>query len=102
MPTRVQAGAVDDIPEGTGREVVLEGRVVALFRTSEGVRALDGMCPHAGGPLAQGMLRGCVVTCPWHGWQFDVTTGAHKITSRIRATTYPTDVVDGQVWVELP
>lgn len=93
---------VDDIPLDRGQEHVIEGRVVAVFRTADGVFATDGICPHAGGPLAQGMVRKNVVTCPWHGWQFNIQTGCHQLNSRVAVPTYPVQVLDNVVYVELP
>ena len=61
--------SVPAAPEGVCRR----GRVIALFNVDGTFYALDGVCPHQGGPLGQGTLEGCIVTCPWHGWQFDVT-----------------------------
>ncbi len=92
---------IDDIPLGKGREFVVGGRVIAVFHSEEGFHALDGICPHAGGPLAQGMLRQRVVTCPWHGWQFDVTTGCHQINARIAQQTYAVVLRDGDIYVDL-
>lgn len=67
---------VEDIPEGNGIVVQSkEGVEIALFKVDGKVFALENSCPHMGGPLGEGDLEGCVVTCPWHGWQFDVTTG---------------------------
>jgi nitrite reductase/ring-hydroxylating ferredoxin subunit len=91
-----------DVPDGGGIERAVEGRIVAIFRVGETFHALDGICPHAGGPIGQGRLSGCVVTCPWHGWQFDVTTGTHCLTPRIRQTTYPCRLVGDELQVELP
>ena len=51
-------------------------KIVALFNVNGTVHAIDGTCTHRGGPLGEGELDGIVVTCPWHGAQFDVTTGA--------------------------
>lgn len=97
----VRVCPLDELTVGKGREFVVADRVVALFRTSDSVFAIDGICPHAGGPLAQGMLRGTVVTCPWHGWQFDVCTGCHQISSRIQVATFPVTLTDGDVWVDV-
>ena len=82
MSAWVDVAAVEDLPAGTGREAIVGDSVVALFRTDEGVFALDGLCAHQGGPLAEGRLDGCVVTCPWHGWQFDVRTGVQQASGR--------------------
>lgn len=99
---RVRIASVADIPPGSGREFVAGGRIVALFHVNERFYALDGICPHAGGPLAEGVLSGCVVTCPWHGWQFDVSTGRHCLNPHIRQAQFPVDIVNGEIFVELP
>jgi nitrite reductase (NADH) small subunit len=66
---------VADCPPGTSKEIVVGDRVVALFNVQGEFHALDGVCPHQGGPLGRGTLQGDTVTCPWHGWQFDVRSG---------------------------
>ncbi len=102
MSIPVRVCALADVPPESGREFVIQDRVIAVFRTADGVFAMDGICPHAGGPLAQGMLRGCVVTCPWHGWQFQVDTGCHKINARIHVATFPVIIENEEIFVELP
>lgn len=67
---------IEEVPSGSMRAFVVEGRKIAVFHTSEGFFAADNTCPHRGGPLAEGDLRGLEVTCPWHLWSFDVRTGA--------------------------
>ena len=74
-----------DCPPGSVQELVVEDRIVALYNVDGTLFALDGVCPHQGGPLGKGALEGCLVTCPWHGWQFDVTDGRHQPTGRHRA-----------------
>jgi nitrite reductase (NADH) small subunit len=93
---------VADVPPGTSKELATSGRIVALFNVDGTYHAMDGVCPHAGGPLGEGVLRGSVVTCPWHGWQFDVTTGRHCLNARIEHTRYPVKVEGDGVFVELP
>ena len=92
---------VDEIPEGSGKELTAGGRVVALFRVEDNFYALDGVCPHAGGPLGNGTLIGCVVTCPWHGWQFDVSTGQHSLNANIVHTRFSVKVENNGVYVEI-
>lgn len=79
----IRVANLNDIPHDTGLEVMAGQYVVALFREGDQVYALDGICPHAGGPLAQGTVAAGIVTCPWHGWQFDVCTGQHQLSPRI-------------------
>lgn len=102
MSNFVPVLSLDELPEGTTKECAAEGRVIALYRVGDEVHALDGVCPHAGGPLGQGRLEGCIVTCPWHGWQFDVTSGQHCLNENLQHTSFPTRVVDGQIEVGLP
>ena len=99
---RHRVASADEFPPGSAREVVLEDRVVALYRVGDSFYAMDGVCPHAGGPLGEGHLSGTRVTCPWHGWQFDVTTGRHCLTPNIVHETFPVVVENGEVYVELP
>ncbi len=89
-----------DLPPGQSAEVVAEGKIFAVFNVDGTVFVLDGICPHAGGPLGKGSLRGDVVTCPWHGWQFQVSSGQHCLNSRICQTKYETIIEDGRIMIE--
>ena len=55
--------------------VEVEGKQIALFNVDGEFYAIDDTCSHSGGPLSDGMCEGTVVTCPWHGAQFDLETG---------------------------
>ena len=72
---------------------------VALFRVKGEVYATSNACPHAGAPLSGGTCRGELVTCPRHGWLFNVRTGACLTQTMYAVKTYPTRVEDGVVWV---
>ncbi len=72
----VKIASKKDVPEGGCISIdAPDGRAVALFNVAGEICALDNTCPHAGGPLGEGSLEETVVTCPWHGWSFDVKTG---------------------------
>jgi nitrite reductase (NADH) small subunit len=92
----------DLCPPGSSREVVVGEQVVALFNVEGSFYALDGICPHQGGPLGEGELTGCIVTCPWHGWQFDVGTGQQQLNKNMIQPRFETKVEDGTVWGNLP
>lgn len=100
--SRHRIAGAKDIPNGEGREFVVAGRIVALFNVNGQFHALDGICPHAGGPLAKGTLHGNVVTCPWHGWQFDVTTGQHCLNAQLQHQRFEVIVDDSGLWVDVP
>jgi nitrite reductase/ring-hydroxylating ferredoxin subunit len=101
MAQWIRVCSIRDCPPGTALEVVADQRIVALFRTAEAFHALDGICPHQGGPLGRGTLEGCTVTCPWHGWQFDVTTGRHRTIPSLCQPSLPVRIVDEDVWVDV-
>ena len=101
MSTWHRIASVSEIPEGSGKELVAGGRVVALYHVDGEFFALDGVCPHAGGPLGQGTVDGCVVTCPWHGWQFDVRSGQHQTAASLCHVSFPVKVEDGAIFVDV-
>lgn len=71
----VDIGAIAEFPEGSVREIIAGGLVLAVAHTAKGLFALDGLCPHQGGPLGQGKLAGDIVICPWHQFSFEMPTG---------------------------
>lgn len=84
-----------DCPAGSSMEVVAENQVVALYCVEGEYFALDGVCPHQGGPLGEGDLHEEIVTCPWHGWQFDVKTGQSRASQSIHQPCFQVRV-DGE------
>jgi nitrite reductase/ring-hydroxylating ferredoxin subunit len=101
MPRWIEVARASDCPPGGSWEVVAEGQLLALFNVDGSFFALDGVCPHQGGPLGKGVLAGCVVTCPWHGWQFDVTSGQHQFAPTVRQPCYAARVEEGRVLVDM-
>ncbi len=75
-PTFVRVARLSDVLHGRGRSVRAGLREIALLNGAGRIHAVDGACPHMRGPLADGRISGAVVACPWHGWKFDVVTGA--------------------------
>ena len=88
MPRFVKLASLNDLPVGAAKEVEFEGRVYALYNIDGVISAIDGICPHQGGPLAEGMVEGTTVTCPWHGWPFDLRTGALHNSARIKQSVF--------------
>jgi len=71
----VPVGCVDDIPSGEGRLFTVATKSVAVFHVEGRFFALNNICPHEGGPLVKGKIKGWVVSCPWHDLQFDIRSG---------------------------
>lgn len=100
----VDACGAEELPPGTARPVTVAGRRLALVNHDGVVSAVDGDCPHAGGPLGEGTPgAACVLACPWHGAVFDVRDGAPlRGPARKPVRTYQVRMADGVVQVAIP
>jgi nitrite reductase (NADH) small subunit len=97
----VRVAAVDDVKPGQGLVAEVNGKALAVFNVDGQIHVIDNTCAHRGGPLGEGELEATVVTCPWHGWQFDVTTGACVNNPSARVQSYPVKVEGSDVKVQL-
>jgi nitrite reductase (NADH) small subunit len=96
--TDVVLGNVDEIPIAEGRTYAVDGEQIAVFRLRDGsLRAIDAVCPHKGGPLADGLADDRVVVCPLHGYTFDMCTGAESGGAQMSVRSYPVSTVDGAI-----
>ena len=97
----VTVGRVSDFAPGTGTMVDVNGRHVALFRIGDEFYALDNMCLHRGGPLCEGLIEDNVVTCPWHGWSYEIMTGTMVQDPRVGVSKHEVRIVGKDVSVRL-
>lgn len=95
-----RASKTTEIPPGEVREFQLDGHTVAIANVDGHFYAIDNTCLHRGGPLGQGLLHGKTVTCPWHGWEFDVTTGKVGASPTVGVSCYRTEVRGDDLFVE--
>lgn len=91
-----------ELPAGTLIEVEHGDDYVALCNVGGEVRAMNGSCPHQGGPLGEGALNGEFVTCPWHMWDFHSVTGECSFNERVRVAVYPVRTEGNAVLVDVP
>lgn len=96
-----RAAKVSEIPPGSIKELQVAGKPVALANVAGKFYAINNTCLHRGGPLGQGQLEGNLVTCPWHGWQFDVTTGKAVMNPSAEVGCIRTEVQGDEVFLEL-
>ena len=92
---------VEDVPPGTIRAVQVGDDTIALAHVDGSFYATQGACLHLHGPLGEGRLEGHVLSCPWHGWQYDVRTGENEFDRAIRLRIYEVRVEDGEIQVAL-
>lgn len=101
MAEFVKVAALSDLPSGTTKAVEVNGVPVALYNLDGTVHATTNTCPHRGGPLGEGELSEGIVTCPWHGFQYDVTTGACKTNPALKIPCYPVRVEGQDILVQV-
>ena len=93
------AGKVEDFPEGEGRAVAVDGRMVAIFRRGEEWFAIDDLCPHMGASLAEGYVEENTVTCPWHAWRFCIKDGTWEDNPRVKVDCFEIKIEGDDVLV---
>jgi nitrite reductase (NADH) small subunit len=90
-----------DLPRpGEAKEFVAGARILCVANVDGVIRALDNECPHRGGPLAEGLIEGGKLICPWHAWSFDPATGATEA-SQERVPVYPVTIEGEDVFVKV-
>ena len=100
MADFVRVASTSDIQKSEGRMFEVNGRQVAIFNVGGGrFHAIDNVCEHQGGPLAEGELEGCIVTCPWHGWTYDVGTGASPDDPDTKVQTFEVKVEGSDILI---
>jgi len=99
--TWVAVGRVADVPLWEGRRVTVAGRRIAIFRTDDGLHALAADCPHAGGPLQDGLVADGCVTCPLHGRRFALRDGERIDGAGAGAAAYEVAERDGALLLNL-
>jgi nitrite reductase (NADH) small subunit len=98
----IEIGGLEDIPRLGARVVRRNGTNIAVFRTEDDeVFALEDRCPHRGGPLSQGLVHGCRVTCPLHNLVLDLKTGTAVAPDEGATRTIPVKLEEGRIFLGL-
>jgi nitrite reductase (NADH) small subunit len=102
MSQLVRICSESELPsEGEVAEFTVQGRTLCVARIGGSVSVLDGTCPHADGPLGEGIVENGRVVCPWHGYAFDVHTGATEQDPNLKAEVLESTVADGELRAKL-
>jgi nitrite reductase (NADH) small subunit len=96
----VRAARKSEVGPGKICEFQVGDKSVAIANVAGKFCAISGICAHQAGPLGEGELEGQVVTCPWHGWQYDVTTGKVVQSPNLGVESYPVEVRGDDIFVD--
>ena len=98
----LKVGPLQALPPGSVTEVENGDTTYAVCNVEGKLHCVDGICPHAGGPLGQGNLNGSLLVCPWHGWEFDCATGVNDFDEDLRLETFPVHVQGDEILIDVP
>ena len=101
MSEFVRVAGTADLKPGSGMVAEVNGKSIAVFNVEGTYHAIDNTCIHRGGPLGEGDVEGQVVTCPWHGWSYDLRTGILVQDGKMRVSCHLTRLVGDVVQVRL-
>jgi nitrite reductase/ring-hydroxylating ferredoxin subunit len=99
MAEFVKVASISELVPGSAKTVEVRGKTIALFNVQGTIYATDNTCLHQGGPLGEGELRGEVVICPWHQWEYSVRTGEVVGNSSLKVDTYAVQVEGSDIKV---
>ena len=90
-----------DIGEGAGKTFTIEGQTIAVFNKGGEIFAIEDTCKHKGGSLGEGELNGDTITCPLHGWQYNITNGECLMNPQVKMKSFPVKVENGEISLEV-
>lgn len=94
----MKIASLSDVPDNGAHIVETDdGRTIAIFNCDGEIFAINNTCLHKGGPLGEGEVEDGVVTCPWHGWQYELKTGKCLTTPGKEIGCYPVHIHDGEI-----
>lgn len=97
----VEVARLEEIPPGRSAEALVGIETYVVCNHNGTLHALDGLCPHRNGPLGAGNFADGMVICPFHGWEFDCTTGEYDRNPDVKLKKYPVEVRDGFVYIRI-
>jgi nitrite reductase (NADH) small subunit len=98
----VKVGALSALPPGSVMEAEVNGNTYAICNIAGNLRAYDGICPHAGGPLGQGNIEDGRLICPWHAWEYDGLTGINDYDESLKLASFPIKTEGDNILIDVP
>ena len=97
----LKVATLSEVPGGSAKAVDAGGTPLALYNVGGRIYATTNTCPHRGGPLGEGELEERTITCPWHAFQYDVTTGACLTNPALSVTCYPVRIEEQDILIQV-
>ncbi len=98
----LKIGEVGELPAvGEAKEFACGAHTLCVANVDGTFHAVDNVCPHRGGPLGQGIVEGNKIVCPWHGWEFELSTGNNPFTPNLSVPSYELKMESGAVYARL-
>jgi nitrite reductase (NADH) small subunit len=98
----VKVGTISELAPGSVMEAHVGESSYAICNVDGDLYALDGICPHAGGPLGEGVLLGSTLVCPWHSWEYDCRTGVNDFDPDVIVPTFPVKIEGDDILLDVP
>lgn len=99
---RVKVASLAQLPPGSVLAAQVGEESYAVCNAEGEIHVLDGVCPHAGGPLGQGALHGTTLVCPWHAWEYDCRTGICEFNAEVQVAKFPAAIEGDDVLIDVP
>ena len=96
----VKVGSLAALPPGSVMKVEVGPDSFAICNAGGEVHALEGICPHAGGPLGEGALNGTTLVCPWHSWEYDCRTGVNTFDDSVKLEKFPVRINGDDILID--
>jgi nitrite reductase/ring-hydroxylating ferredoxin subunit len=98
----VKVASLAKLEPGSVMEAEVGGNAYAICNVGGELHAYDGVCPHAGGPLGQGTVHENILTCPWHGWEYDCRTGVNDYDESVKLAKFAVKAQGDDILIDIP
>ena len=97
---KIKVAKTSELSEGKSKLVTVNDKEIVLFKVNNQLFAMDNTCLHVGGSLAEGEIQGNQVTCPLHGWQYDIKSGQNTMPGMGKLNSYKVEVQGEEIFIE--
>lgn len=101
MAQWIKVATINQIPKEEAIRVEVGDSQIAIIEHEGAYYAMNNICPHRGGPLHEGPIGDGCISCPWHGWQFDIKTGESPVNPALKQDCYPVKVEGNDLYLEI-